>query len=334
MDLETAVRCLDEQIDRVLADEGVSWLCVELFGGEPLLQFKLVQELVAWTRSNARGCPIMFMVISNGTLLTEEKKAWFRENKDMIVLCVSYDGSAEAQTVNRGVQVSDALEFCHGEWPDMAFRMTISPDSVEHLADYIRDSARQGYQLRTQLANEVKWTERHRELLEQQLKILKKACLEDEGLLPLVFAPFYEGGEDSELPCAQRCGAGVLKVCYDVDVEKYPCNMFSPLSAGVRALKWGEYQPSDARNHNDAGCELCPIKHGCYTCPAANYIYREHCGIRDHSMCRMKLTLALISIEFQVEKLMQPTLTRQDVAKLKALVRIYDKIHLKLEQNA
>lgn len=334
MDFSTAKRCLEEELRCVESEkQRFSWLLVELFGGEPLLNFPLIQEVVAWARESVHSVPLMFMIITNGTLLTDSVREWFRNNKDMIVLTVSYDGSFQSQMTNRRCSAESALEFCHREWPDMSFRMTVSPESVETLAQDIKASFAAGYTLRAQLAHGVQWSEHARCVLERELRELKAFYLHEPTALPALLAPFFTGAEDSPSPCSQKCGAGCLKVCYDVDGAKYPCSMFSPVSAGERALPYHEYRYDDASNHNDPFCVDCPIKHSCYTCPAANYIHRNSPAVRDHSMCRVNLTLALVALEFQSERLIQRGLTPESASLLKSYLRLLRKVKQSLESS-
>ncbi|MDO4751119.1 MAG: radical SAM protein [Akkermansia sp.] len=334
MDFPTAKRCLEEELRCVESEkQRFSWLLVELFGGEPLLNFPLIQQVVAWARESVHSVPLMFMVITNGTLLTDSVREWFRNNKDMIVLTVSYDGSSLSQMTNRRCSAESALEFCHREWPDMSFRMTVSPESVETLAQDIKASFAAGYTLRAQLAHGVQWSEHARCVLERELRELKAFYLHEPTALPALLAPFFTGAEDSPSPCSQKCGAGCLKVCYDVDGAKYPCSMFSPVSAGERALPYHEYRYDDASNHNDPFCVDCPIKHSCYTCPASNHIHRNAPAVRDHSMCRVNLTLALVALEFQSECLIQRGLTPESASLLKSYLRLLRKVKLSLQAS-
>lgn len=299
MTLETAKNCLQSEIKNVLNDAETEWLSVELFGGEPLLNFPLIRDLVAWVRSLKCKCPIMFYTISNGTLLNEEIKSWARANKDMFVMGVSYDGSENSQHENRNASVLSALEFCHQEWPDASFRMTISPQTLPSLADDIKNSANMGYILRIQLAKGLDWTEENRILFESQLRIIKSFYMGNPDILPTMLPPLFTGREDGEHECIQHCGAKKLTTCYDVDGTKYPCHMFTPLSSGLSAVTWENYDHHNPANHNDPYCSGCSIKHWCYTCPAHNNIHRGHPSKRDHGMCRMNLTHALVTTEFQ-----------------------------------
>lgn len=330
MSFETARSSVEEQMEYVDNHSEYSWLIVEFFGGEPLLNFPVIRELLSWARDNQHRCPVMFMVVTNGTLLTEEVRRWVSENKDLVCVSVSYDGSEVAQRTNRGSSIESALEYCHREWPDMSFRMTVSPDSLPTLSEDIRSAAERGYMLRSQLAFGMKWSESDRVLFEKQLRELKDYYISHPDVLPALLPARFTGGEDSPAECVQRCGAGRDRICYDVDGTTYACSMFAPVCAGAKALPYEEYHPDDTNNHNDPFCIDCPIRHSCYVCPAQNIIERGHPALRDHGVCRMNLTQSLVAIEFQAELLARAGLTSDSASLLKALLRIHRKIKERL----
>ncbi len=82
MTLDVATRAL-----RVLA-EGKTHFHIAFFGGEPLLNFKTLKEIVEWTKSEPQK--YSFSITTNGTLLTEEKLRFLKDHKFSMNL--SYDG--------------------------------------------------------------------------------------------------------------------------------------------------------------------------------------------------------------------------------------------------
>jgi uncharacterized protein len=61
---------------------------VIFFGGEPMLNFSVIEQVVEWCEQEQ--LPITFGMTTNGTLLTAEKVAWLRQKK--FALNLSYDG--------------------------------------------------------------------------------------------------------------------------------------------------------------------------------------------------------------------------------------------------
>lgn len=83
-------------IDFLIAHSGTRKnLEVDLFGGEPLMNFPAIQEIVAYARSREQetGKHFRFTVTTNGMLLSDDKIAYFNKEMDNIVL--SIDGRKE-----------------------------------------------------------------------------------------------------------------------------------------------------------------------------------------------------------------------------------------------
>lgn len=82
MSLATAKRVVD------FFTAGKDWFHITFFGGEPLLNFPVMKELVAYCET----LPLRFSyaVTTNGTLLNEEKLAWLKDKK--VAVTLSYDG--------------------------------------------------------------------------------------------------------------------------------------------------------------------------------------------------------------------------------------------------
>lgn len=133
--------------------EGTDHLKVRFFGGEPLLEFPLLREIVTYCKQEAsrRSKKIEYAVITNGTLLTEEMAAFFAEQS--IEYSVSFDGHREAQDVNRRTAYgSGSFEMLHGNIPHMLrwnpylhVVRVISPNNVAMLAKSVEFYLEKGF---------------------------------------------------------------------------------------------------------------------------------------------------------------------------------------------
>lgn len=74
-------------------------LNVGFYGGEPLLEFALIQNCVAYAKEKAEGKEISFSLTTNATLLTENIIDYLSEND--IMLTISLDGPREVHNKNR-----------------------------------------------------------------------------------------------------------------------------------------------------------------------------------------------------------------------------------------
>ena len=65
--------------------------------GEPLLRLDLIQKAIEFSKENDPEHILQFYTISNGVGVNEEILIWFYENKDIIKLSFSLDGSKSIQ---------------------------------------------------------------------------------------------------------------------------------------------------------------------------------------------------------------------------------------------
>jgi His-Xaa-Ser system radical SAM maturase HxsB len=81
----------EKVVDRILATTSPD-VTIEFQGGEPLVNFPVVKHLVDYAREKNRvaGKKLEFTMVSNLSLMDEEKLAWLVENK--IQICTSIDG--------------------------------------------------------------------------------------------------------------------------------------------------------------------------------------------------------------------------------------------------
>jgi uncharacterized protein len=98
MSAETGRKAIDFLLSQ---SAGRRFLEVDFFGGEPLMNFGVVKEVVAYARSKEKehGKTFRFTITTNGLLLDEKTAAYINENMDNVVL--SLDGR---QSVNDKVR--------------------------------------------------------------------------------------------------------------------------------------------------------------------------------------------------------------------------------------
>jgi His-Xaa-Ser system radical SAM maturase HxsB len=95
MSEETAMRAL-----RVALSASAPMIKIEFQGGEPLLNFPLIQHIVETARRDApAGKTLEFVIASNLALLTDEVLTFCRDNS--ILLSTSLDGPADLHNRNR-----------------------------------------------------------------------------------------------------------------------------------------------------------------------------------------------------------------------------------------
>jgi len=92
MPLETGKRAIDFLLEKSGARRNLE---VDFFGGEPLMNFDVVKELVLYGREREKeyGKSIRFTLTTNGLLLDEEKTGFINDHMDNVIL--SIDGRPE-----------------------------------------------------------------------------------------------------------------------------------------------------------------------------------------------------------------------------------------------
>ena len=98
MKAETARKAVDWLIRQGM---DAKELIITFFGGEPLLNFPVVKEVVQYARERAQESQkrIHFSITTNGTLLTGAVNSFMNENRFSVV--ISFDGDLEMQNSNR-----------------------------------------------------------------------------------------------------------------------------------------------------------------------------------------------------------------------------------------
>ncbi|WP_206425685.1 thioether cross-link-forming SCIFF peptide maturase [Ruminococcus sp. Marseille-P6503] len=92
MDFETGKKAIDFLIEKS-ADR--KFLELDFFGGEPLMNFGVVKQIVEYARSREKECgkTFRFTITTNGMLLTEDKMDFI--NREMSNVVLSIDGRKE-----------------------------------------------------------------------------------------------------------------------------------------------------------------------------------------------------------------------------------------------
>ena len=87
MSWETAKRSIDFLWEHSVDSKRVN---IGFYGGEPLLEFPLIKQIVAYARDVFDGKELTFTITTNGTLLTDEIISYFAQEN--IQLTISLDG--------------------------------------------------------------------------------------------------------------------------------------------------------------------------------------------------------------------------------------------------
>lgn len=308
MSFSLAKSIILQEAEHVKKEASFERLEIDFMGGEPLMNFPLIQEIVEWLEKEPLDVPFICFATTNGTLLDDSMKNWFRKHKNSIWLGASYDGSPKAQQKNRGEKAADVdYGFFYELWPRQGFKMTISKDSLPDLAEGILETQRKGYRLAASLAQGVDWTEDDAEIYLEQLRKLSRIYRSEDTLTPInLLTKELRITQNHEKKQKRFCGTGTYMATYDVDGKCYGCQMFSPLVLGdERAIESQQMNWGDEDIADDVRCRQCCLKDYCPTCMGYNYFYRGNAARRDFRWCKMILAEIIAACEFQILSLGQ-----------------------------
>ena len=216
---------------------------IDFFGGEPLMNFEVVKQLVAYGREaeKAFGKNIRFTITTNGLLLDEEKSRFINENMENVIL--SIDGRPEVndrmrKTPNgRGtydVITSKYLDFVKNRKGTYYVRGTFTRENLDFSED-VKHLADLGFR---NISVEPVVTDPSLDYALQE-EDLERIFAEYDRLADLFLQSIQEGKSfeffhfniDLEQgPCVYKrvagCGAGTEYVAVTPEGDIYPCHQF------------------------------------------------------------------------------------------------------------
>ncbi|WP_308534048.1 thioether cross-link-forming SCIFF peptide maturase [uncultured Peptoniphilus sp.] len=251
MDLDTGKRALEYLIENSGYRRNLE---VDFFGGEPLMNFNLVKELVKYGREieGVHNKHFRFTITTNGTLLTDDKIDFINENMDNCVLsldgrkCVNdlmrptVGGKGSYDTI---IPKFKKLISKRGD-KDYFIRGTFTNENLdfsEDLMDYYKQGfkktsiepvvtdEKEPYAIRAEHLQKI--LVEYEKLSKEYIEIKK----EDKE-----FSFFHFIIDLSQGPCAVKrtvgCGAGSEYIAVTPEGDIYPCHQF----VGEKEFKMGD----------------------------------------------------------------------------------------------
>lgn len=310
MDLDTAKACVD-YIFTHIPDYAVDGVSLGFMGGEPLLEFELLKQLYEYTYEKYPDEKKLFYATTNGALLTDEMKSWFRENSQGFVLGLSLDGTAEVHNHNRSGSFEKIdTKFFSETWPEQAVKMTLSEYSIPHLAESIKFIHSLGFK-RIRGVNLAEgnfdWNEEQiiRDLIPQLKELVEFYFEQGDSLHNPMFDKQLEVCEAKGRRKRKWCGTGVNCLFFDVDGKRYPCSFFSPMTFSSEELEEVmAYDFTDETLFVDDHCfEECYLYPLCPACAGANYQTNKSFGEKNKIHCKTQKLIALFAADLQARKI-------------------------------
>ena len=286
MSLATATAAID-----LLAKDKPNFHVV-FFGGEPMLNFSVIEQVVTWCEQRPQD--ITFSITTNGTLLTAEKLAWFKTKR--FAMNLSYDGKGlqARQRLNKdkasnsealvqkklavfGEQLAQLREF--------RLRSTVTRENLDQLEDSL---------LHTLSSSNFKVLVAQHATSINGMKFSKEDIDEVGVILRRVIDRCLDGGDYARLlrldnlkqtirtihrgkTGGMACGAGVHYLTVSVGGGFYLCHRFNEdeserfgdIQAGLDTAKLDEI--AHFRTAKKAPCDTCWMREWC-----AGGCFHEH----------------------------------------------------------
>lgn len=291
MSFQTAKTIIDAEI----CDSNCETIYLELFGGEPFLEFNLIKSIVNYVRSLNTRKILQISSSTNGTLVHGEIQKWLLNNKDLFIAGLSYDGTPVMQNINRSSssQLID-LQFFKKYVTNPEIKMTVSEKTLPALAEGIIYLQSMGFIVNCNLAFGINWSEsKCKNILEIELKKLINFYINNPNIKPCLMlgASISRLGYNREQNTVHKwCGVGTSMHTYDVDGLLYPCQFFTPLSTGseksklITEIKFEDVFP---KKFLDKKCQNCPIEPICPSCYGSNYVSTGSVYSKDDYYCEL-----------------------------------------------
>ena len=325
MNFATAKKIIDEEMNK---DEKAEMIEFDLFGGEPFLNFELIQDICKYLEENTWKKKWLLFATTNGTLLNDETKKWLRSKKGRVFLGLSLDGTPQMHNMNRSNSYSLIdTDFFLEMYPEQYAKMTISKNTIANLAEGIIYLHNLGFRVSANLAEGIEWDKKEYKniLIEQLLKLadfyLDNPKIEPCNLIdkPLQFNTFNKEGIN------KYCGTGTGMCSYDVSGRKYPCQFFMPLSVGEEKAENSKnikFEENITRDKLDLKCQKCSIKNICATCLGANYMLSDNIYHKSDMYCYLMKTEYIVSCYFKYNQYLRKQIKLSQIEEIRLLATL------------
>ncbi len=290
------------QMNQAIAFKAIDWLINHsgkeknlrfvFFGGEPLLNFSLMEKTAAYARKRALECQKTagFEITTNATLITEKIISFFKEYN--IIPCVSFDGPAEIQDAQRPLssgkgsfnQIVPRIRLLLSSIPETACRATwIKGSDPELILTCLRELGFKKIMLiPASLAPDLTCDAYSDSITDEYLPFIQTFAKETDDLLRYIKDRDIVGvrlvATDTvlwnltervvrKLKKETPCGAGRELVAVSANGDLFPCHRFTGypdfklgnIASDYLDTRFNPWQVVD----DIPTCSECPIRYHC-----------------------------------------------------------------------
>lgn len=290
-------------------------LDIAFFGGEPLMEWELLQHCHGYlsTRAAEMGITVRYGITTNGTLLSQDKLEWMAERNYLIGL--SLDGSPAMHDTNRRfadgrgshAAVREALERIISI-PTLRSKVICVVNPANHL--YLREGVRwlskhYGGEIGLNFDYWSEWTDEQFDSLTQELEGMVSDLTDTyrngkpvrlEAIDGKIRSHLYEGAG-----FCNHCHIGEQEIAVSVDGKLFPCSRmvgvgdeteitFGDVRSGIDRARQHYYIAT--RGNATPECRICTLRHRCTnTCGCTNYAGTGTINQVSPFLCNLQQTL-------------------------------------------
>lgn len=336
MNKETAEKCVD-----VALSSPSRFLTFEFQGGEPLANFEVLKHIVLYTEENKGSKCVTFSMVSNLTLLTEEKLDFLREHE--VSISSSVDGFEELHNKNRPFNngsgtyhvVEEKIRFIQEHQYRVGAIQTTTRQSLKYPKEivdayiklgqtniFIRPLTRLGTAAR--VWDKVGYTaEEFVEFYEACLRYIIQLNLAgvdiQENHAAIFLKKILTGSAVNYMELRSPCGASVGQMAYFYDGNVFTCDEGRMLyEMGMDDFKIGNvFEHTYDEMMQSPGCKAvciasllegqikccdCAYQPYCGTCPVINLAQEKDLFVKNTQAFRCKVYGGMLDIIFSILK--------------------------------
>lgn len=292
LDFETGKKAVDFLLKTSSA--GKEPLYISFFGGEPLLNFPVIEKLVQYCSRKRRK--FEYAVVTNGVLLDDKILGFFKKHRFVIIL--SIDGNREAHDKSRptrnGESSFDLLEknlkslsqYPYSKTPRITFR----EETIPFLYESVSFLFEKGFtHIGLSGIDRESWSEKELKALKGELEKIADFWLGkiEEGVF-LWISPFCDYMLAFENPYypfhlhMHPCWAGDTGLAVATDGRIYPCHRFT----SQRMMELGNVLEESFSP--ETASPFFHVKHEAEGCLALNYLYCGDINVPHQSTLQLK----------------------------------------------
>jgi radical SAM protein with 4Fe4S-binding SPASM domain len=298
-----------------------SKISITFFGGEPMLEYDtIIKPLVNWAESTDMN--IKWGMTTNGTLFTEERLNWLKENN--VGFLLSIDGDKKTQDYNRPCAngkssfdlINPMLSKILNNFPGTTFRSTAIPESSNNIIDNYLFARKTGFKNYYIMPNVMEsWTQEQIDNYNYQIGIIYQILYRDVtlGIEPLAinnliktYQLFFEPEKEPCLKDCYRCGLGTTSIGIGTDGSIWGCQEHATykekdifyignIETGIDANRHINLLKSFCETNyiipeEEGMCDTCMRKKWCRNvhCPSHNLINFNNIRKQDKMTCQYR----------------------------------------------